>query len=987
MSKLKKSGKRHVDRPSPPSQSEVSQLLDFFNRRLDKEGIELAKALLERSPSFGFGWKALGAMLNRQNLPEEALSAMEHAAGLMPDDAETHSNLGVMYKALNRNTEAEDCYRRALEISPQAANAHNNLGNLLCEQGKLQEAEQHLLRALELRPEYPDALLNLGNTFFEQGRHSEAEQCFRQCLALAREHVKAWFGLGLAVSKQGRHPEAAPCYRKVISLAPDNFAAYNNLGVALQSMGEIEDAMRCFEQASRINPAFVDAYNNLAVAMLNGLDPGNLNGVTAYLQAVLRKTEPQASWRFATLQMIAYQIGGDYAKAADVCRDFKETVEQIALVDNDQQSLKAFFAYLADLLLFRQTHPALYQPVSPANRVEVIGESHCLSPAHSHFTWGTESCIALPRFIMGIKMHHLAGPGVHRMKLLLAQHLSRIETSSHLLFAIGEIDCRPQEGIWMAAKKGKGSLREIIDKTVDGYLLCLKDTLAGKSFASITVQGIPAPGNSLAGVTSVAEQPVFLAMIREVNARLKNGAVQLGWDFLDVYAATAGPDGYGNGQWHLDGIHLSPNFYQVAQRWRIGAAGQSLSAEQWKNRGNAFYAQGKLDEAVACYRQAIAVDAHYAPSYNNLGSICFVRGQVSEAVACFRQALALQLPRSSGTMYSLGLALYAAGAMGEAQECFEGTLTLAADSWTADAQACLGVIYFLTDQIDKLKSLLGQVKPGLGSANKLQSYFGYLADLLRWRESGAALTDPVANLDTLHIVGESHALAWHGLRTSVAGRDYRCQSTWILGCKQWHLAKPGENQYKFQVRRALKSLPVGASVVLAFGEIDCRPDEGIWQAFKKGKGSLNELIAKTVDGYLNWLAGELTGKQIVVTVQGVPAPGYALEGIKPDLSEFLEMIRAFNECLRNGALARGWGFLDVYAATADQDGGSHQRWHLDGIHLSPTFYLQADHWRLARCEDEDFARRAAMAKSQIERFGRVPMVLHQLGEALLLLQR
>lgn len=595
MSKVKNTDKRPVARPSQPAQNEVSQLLDFFNRRLDKEGIELAKTLLERSPSFGFGWKVLGAMLNRQNQPEDALSAMDRATKLMPEDAETHSNLGVMYKALNRNAEAEVCYRRALEISPQAANAHNNLGNLLCEQGRLKEAEQHLRSALESRPEYPDALLNLGNTFFEQGRDSEAEACYRQCLALVPEHAKAWFGLGLVLSKRGRHAEAVPCYHKVISLTPDNFGAYNNLGVALQSAGQLLEAMRCFEQATRLKPDFLDAYNNLAVAMLNGLDAGNLNGVTEYLQAVLKKTEPQASWRFATLLLIAYQIGGEHCKAADVCRDFSEAVAQIAQGDKDQQSLKAFFTYLTELLLFRQRHPALYQPVTSLAQVEVIGESHCLSPAHSHFTWGTESCLSLPRFIMGIKMHHLARPSVHRMKLLLAQHLSRIGTNSHLLFAIGEIDCRPQEGIWMSAKKGKDSLQEIIAKTIDGYLLWLKNALAGKSFASVTVQGIPAPGNSLAGVISAEEQPVFLAMIREVNVRLKEGAMQLGWDFLDVYTATAGPDGCGNRQWHLDGIHLSPGFYQEAQRWRISAAGQSLGAEQWKNRGNEFYVQGKLD--------------------------------------------------------------------------------------------------------------------------------------------------------------------------------------------------------------------------------------------------------------------------------------------------------------------------------------------------------------------------------------------------------
>lgn len=976
--------------PSQPTAEEVNQLLDCFSRQDDAAGVAQAKALLARFPSFGFGWKVLGAILNRMGRPEDALSAMERAAALMPDDTETHSNLGVMYKALNRNPEAEACYRRALGMSPQAANAHNNLGNLLCEQGKLQAAEQHLRRALELRSAYPDALLNLGNTLFEQGRYSEAEQFYRQCLALLPEHVKACYGLGLAVSKQGRHHEAEPWYRKVLASAPDNFGAYNNLGVALQSMGKIEDAKRCFDQAIRINPAFVDAYNNLAIAMLNCLDSGDPKGVVAYLEDVLKNAAPQTSWRFATLLLIAHQIAGEHSKAAEVCRQFKNAVERTGekTSDKDQQSLKSYFNYLTDLLLIREKNPALYQSPPSAALVEVLGESHCLCPAHTEFPWHGQMCRAVPRFVMGIKMHHLAQPGVHRMKILLNQHLARLAPASHLLFTIGEIDCRPKEGIWTAAQKGKGTLPELIRNTVDGYLVWLKQTLADKPWASITLQGIPAPGRSLEGVLPPDQHAAFLAMIREVNARLKQGVLECGWAFLDVYAATVAAKGYGNGQWHLDGIHLSPGFYQAAQDWCVYPEAMPAIAEKWKNRGNTFYVQGRLDEAMVCYRQAISNDPGYAPPYNNLGSICFVRGQNDDAIACFRQALALQNPLSSGTVYSLGLALHAAGNSDEAMHCFEQALSLAADNWTADAQACLAVIYFLQNRIEQLTPLLRNIKPVQSGANQLQSYLGYLKDLLDWRERNPPLISFPSPQGVLHIVGESHALSWHGLNVSFVGAEYRCQGTWILGCKQWHLAKPGENQYKFQVRRLLKSLPPGAAVVLAFGEIDCRPNEGIWLAFKEGKGALGTLIAQTVDAYLSWLGIELAGKEIAsLTVQGVPAPAYPLGDLREDVAVFLGMIHAFNECLRNGVLARGWGFLDVYAATASANGESNRHWHLDGMHLSPGFYQVAERWRLEHARHADLPSRVTAIQSQIERFGRLPVLLQQLAEAFIHLGR
>ena len=58
------------------------------------------------------------------------------------------------------------------------------------------------------------------------------------------------------------------------------------------------------------------------------------------------------------------------------------------------------------------------------------------------------------------------------------------------------------------------------------------------------------------------------------------------------------------------------------------------------------------------------------------------------------------------------------------------------------------------------------------------------------------------------------------------------------------------------------------------------------------------------------------------------------------------MIRAVNDCLRVKALAAGFNFLDVHAATVGADGRGNGRWHLDGYHLSPAFYRQAREWLL-----------------------------------------
>ena len=52
--------------------------------------------------------------------------------------------------------------------------------------------------------------------------------------------------------------------------------------------------------------------------------------------------------------------------------------------------------------------------------------------------------------------------------------------------------------------------------------------------------------------------------------------------------------------------------------------------------------QGKLDEAIACYRRALELKPDYAEAHYNLGNALKDQGKPDEAVACYRRALELK---------------------------------------------------------------------------------------------------------------------------------------------------------------------------------------------------------------------------------------------------------------------------------------------------------------------------------------------------------
>ena len=60
-----------------------------------------------------------------------------------------------------------------------------------------------------------------------------------------------------------------------------------------------------------------------------------------------------------------------------------------------------------------------------------------------------------------------------------------------------------------------------------------------------------------------------------------------------------------------------------------------------RDLGGALKAQGKLEEAIACFRKAIEVDPNDASAHVLLGDALRAQKKLDEAIACFRKAIEL----------------------------------------------------------------------------------------------------------------------------------------------------------------------------------------------------------------------------------------------------------------------------------------------------------------------------------------------------------
>ncbi len=105
------------------------------------------------------------------------------------------------------------------------------------------------------------------------------------------------------------------------------------------------------------------------------------------------------------------------------------------------------------------------------------------------------------------------------------------------------------------------------------------------------------------------------------------------------------------------------------------------------NLGNALAGQGKVDEAVAEYRTAIRLQPDFAAAHNALGDALADQGKVDEAVAEYRTVIRLQ-PDLANAHYNLGIALAAQGKVDEAIAEYRTAIRLQPDH--AEAHDNLG---------------------------------------------------------------------------------------------------------------------------------------------------------------------------------------------------------------------------------------------------------------------------------------------------------
>lgn len=365
-------------------------------------------------------------------------------------------------------------------------------------------------------------------------------------------------------------------------------------------------------------------------------------------------------------------------------------------------------------------------------------------------------------------------------------------------------------------------------------------------------------------------------------------------------------------------------------------------AEALFTQGNIHKDLGRLEAAVASYQKVLQVKPEHGETHNNLGSTLYDLSRLDEAEVHFRQALRIK-PDYAEAYSNLGHTLRDLDNPGQAAIAYQKTLEIDPANSGLDAAVYLAILLYLDGDFERCRNklLVSQqvmTKSGIRHKNS-RNYWRYLDALLTWHQQPTNRQyTQMKDAETLYVIGDSHSLTAHGVVVRYKEQVMRCAAELIVGCKQWHLGNDEANKYKHKFEAIMARLPRQSPLLLTIGEIDCRHDDGISKYLKKyPEKSLVNTVQSTIDAYIRYICKTSRQHGHQVVVGGVPRASKPIDSLTQEQAEQLvNLIRIFNQSLREKTLEAGLDFLDVYTLTNPGDGMATEEWHLDGCHLKPN---------------------------------------------------
>lgn len=235
--------------------------------------LEAALALVQRVtelwPHSADNWAQVGKLHARLKQHSEALTALDRALELDPQNVFTRQGRAHLLTQMDRPADARRELETIIALKPTYGTAHLSLGQLLEGAGDAAGAEEHYAKARKHRVNRPADVAILARFCLTKGWLTDAATNFNYAVRLNPTDAALRVDAGRCAVHLERYDEAREHFAAAVALQPEFGPAHFLLGRELGRAGDQAGAEKHFGIAVELLPNMVEARLNHGIALMN----------------------------------------------------------------------------------------------------------------------------------------------------------------------------------------------------------------------------------------------------------------------------------------------------------------------------------------------------------------------------------------------------------------------------------------------------------------------------------------------------------------------------------------------------------------------------------------------------------------------------------------------------------------------------------------------------------------------------------------------
>ncbi len=586
----------------------------YYKKQFNDAIVMLQKAVMIR-PSAG-SYYVLGLSFFNSGELEQALSQLRNALDLNPKHEQARLLISLINLKKDKSDDAIAEIRKVIDGNPQSAAAHSILGSALLAKGMSAEGIAELNRAIALDPKFADARFTKGMFELSRGRTGEAETDLSAVVTINPELLNSRIMLASTYLRRSEYAKAVHTAQQGIRGKKTDAVLYNVIADVHMRQGRSSDAESALRKAKEADPGYAVTYFKLVFLHMLA---GEQDKAIAELRTLADIAPDNAQ---ALLDLAALlEMTGQGEEARTCYEKARRTGEPRAALETARYYLRLKEPGEAIAVL----DEALRKNPSAQDLLVLKGQTHLQQKkfVEAVDTYEKLARVNLTAGLAAVSDAYLAmnkpEKALDRVRRELKDNPGRLDLKA-LISRIYLLSGRQAE----AAENARAMIKE----------------QPGAALGYITLAIVFQDGKDIdKGIDVLKRAP----KTRDVNIPMMLGRL---YEMKKDYAAALGQ-------------------YRTAETLQPGYVPALYQ------KGLAYHAWGKKNEAIAEYRRVVQLSQKHVSALNNLACLCVEdRGSRSEALQYAVQAYALA-PHDGPVQDTLGYVLLRNGKAAESVKLLE----------------------------------------------------------------------------------------------------------------------------------------------------------------------------------------------------------------------------------------------------------------------------------------------------------------------------